>query len=48
MDDRYKYFKKIMKNLHSATCQILMDGWKMTLVIKELHSSWKGGFATKL
>jgi hypothetical protein len=31
MDDGDQYFEKniISKNLHNATCQILIDGWQL-------------------
>jgi hypothetical protein len=48
MEDGYQYFKKIMKNLHSATVKFwwMDEKWRqhdiMIVIIEELHNSWKG------
>jgi hypothetical protein len=33
MDNGNKYFKeKMSKNLHNATCKILIDGWQLLML----------------
>jgi hypothetical protein len=33
INDGHQYFKKKSKNLHSAMCKILMDGWKLVMLV---------------
>jgi hypothetical protein len=34
--------KKKSKNLHSAMCKILMDGWKLVTLVWCYGDSWSG------
>jgi hypothetical protein len=46
MDDGDQYFKKIIifmsKNLHSAMCQILIDGWQLIISAWHHECSYNG------